>query len=100
MKITEYARVLGEWQQTREYYWFTPEPDPPDPENLRPPRRPCPGCGQLISRAFIRAHECLGGTAQYPRLPNARVKSVISQDPRGLRAYMQSRRHPTVTSGE
>ena len=99
MKITEYARINQAWQPVREYYWFAPE-EPRDTENLRPPRRPCPGCGRDFSAAFIRAHECLGGRPGYPRLPNARTKNLISQDPERLREYMRSRRHHTITTGD
>jgi hypothetical protein len=99
MKITEYYRINQAWHAVREYYWFTPE-EPTDTENLRPPKRPCPGCGRDFSAAFIRSHECLGGTPGYPRLPNARTRNLISQDPERLREYMRTRRHLTVSSDD
>jgi len=96
MKITEYARTQGRWQLVRDYYWFVSHHLPDD--NLRPPRDPCPGCGRLFSAPSLRAHECLGGTAGYPRLPNARRLAVLQADPDRLREYLASRDHHTVST--
>ena len=98
MKITEYTRINRVWHPIREYYWFTPPDNDDDAENLRPPRRPCEGCGREFSRAFIRAHECLGGNAGYPRLPNSRLKTLARQDPAVLGEYMRTRQHRTVST--
>ena len=98
MLVTEYAHIDRQWNEIRQYYRFSPEL--PQDDNQRPPRDACPGCGRRFSVPVLRTHECLGGSSEYPRIAQTKVRVRLNQDPDLIRQYIQSRRYPTVVRDE
>jgi len=103
MLIKEYRKFKsGSWQLIREYYWFPVEVpenerDTTSENTLKKIRHECPGCGKSFTPMFMRAHECLGGTPEYPKLGNRRHLTYAEPDS-VLDEYIRRQNHKIVVS--
>ena len=101
MLIQEYRRFkMQGWQQIREYYWFPvaiPDDDAGSGSRTLKPRHECPGCGRMFTSLFMRQHECLGGTPEYPRLRTRRAMAQPAAD-EIIEEYIKNSGHTVVAS--
>jgi hypothetical protein len=88
MKYTVLQLRHGVWLPVREYYHF-PKRQCKQVQGTggTKARYACPGCAKALTELYLIAHECDGGTEQYPKLdilryrPNHRWRPTASFKP-------------------